>query len=147
MEKSRVRNYKPVILSQQLKNEIRENTANLNTYEIIKYCNDKTQKLLTFSTKCEPFDDRKVTKMHCVGYAQVYATICNYAFHVNNINGSAKPVVGSVKYNDVNLNSYSKYLPKKWADFTKDHDFVEVKIGNSTYYVDAILNIIQSNNN
>lgn len=82
--------------------------------------------------------------MHCVGYAQVYSTICNYAFKVNNIKGSAKPVVGIVKWNGINLNYFSRFLPSRWENFTKDHDFVEIKYegDNHKYYVDPLLDLI-----
>ena len=142
LEKQKYREYNPVALSSTLKQEREANTINLTAYDIIKYSNKKTNELLRFSTKCEPFDDRKVTKMHCVGFARVYSTICNYAFKVNHINGRAIPVVGIVKWNGINLNSFSKYLPQKWNNFTKDHDFVEVNYDNYTFYVDPTLNII-----
>lgn len=142
LKKQKYREYDPVTLSSTLKQEIEANTINLTAYDIIKYSNEKTNELLEFSTKCETFDDRKVTKMHCVGFARVYSTICNYAFKVNHINGKAVPVVGIVKWYGVNLNSFSKYLPQKWKNFTKDHDFVEVNYDNFTFYVDPTLNII-----
>lgn len=142
LKKVNYREYKPVSLSKELKEEIKINTNNLTTYDIIIYSKDKTRELLTFSTKCEKFDDRRITKAHCVGYAQVYSTICNYAFEVNNIKGSARPVVGIVKWNGINLNFFSKYLPTKWRNFTKDHDFVEVKYENRIIYVDPTLNVI-----
>ncbi len=144
LQKERYRPYTPVTLSKEFKQEIKDNTRDLSAYDIILYCNKKTQDLLTFSTKCEPFDDRKVTKMHCVGYARVYATICNYAFGINNIKGKASPVVGYVKWNGVNLNDFSKLLPKDMRNFTKDHDFVEVAYEDKIIYVDPSLNIINS---
>lgn len=144
LKKERDRAYNPVKLSEKLKQEIKADTENLPPYKIIVYCKEKTQELLKFSTKCEPFDDRKVTKMHCVGYAQVFSTICNYAFKVNNIKGSAKPVVGIVKWNGINLNSFSKFLPTKWKNFTKDHDFAEVEYESDfKFYVDPLLDKIQ----
>lgn len=142
LEKQKYREYYPMALSSGLKQEIESNTINLTAYDIIEYSNKKTNELLRFSTKCEPFDDRKVTRMHCVGFAQVYSTICNYAFKVNHINGKAIPVVGIVKWNGINLNIFSKYLPQKWNNFTKDHDFVEVRYDNHTFYVDPTLHII-----
>ena len=116
----------------------------MNQREIVLYCNEKTQEKLTFSTKCEKFDDRKKTKMHCVGYAQVLSTICNYAFSVNSMKGKAKPVVGLVYMGGMNLNAYSCLLLEKWKNFTKDHDFVEVTlIDGKTMFVDASLDVVQ----
>lgn len=144
LKKIRDRTYNPVSLSKEFKLKIVKETKGLNERDIVHFCNKKTQELLTFSTKCEPFDDRKITKMHCVGYAQVFCTICNYAFSVNGIKGSAKPVVGQVYLNGMNLNDYSKLLPKKWKNFTKDHDFAEVKLSDGKkIYVDPSLDIIQ----
>lgn len=144
LQKEKYRSYTPVKLSEEFKQEIKNNTSGLTAYDMILYCNKKTRDLLTFSTKCEPFDDRKVTKMHCVGYARVYATICNYAFKINNINGKAAPVVGYVKWKDINLNNFSKLLPNDMRNFTKDHDFVEVKYDDRVIYVDPSLNIINN---
>ena len=68
----------------------------------------------------------------------------NYAFSVNGIKGRAKPVVGYVYYNGMNLNEYSSLLPEKWKNFTKDHDFAEVKLSDGkTIFVDPTLDIIQ----
>ncbi len=134
------RPYVPVTLSESLKEEIKSNTNNLPPYKVMMYCKDKTRDLLEFSTKCEPFNDRRKTKMHCVGYAQVFCTICNYAFKINHIKGHAKPVVGYVTWNRINLNSFSQYLPERWRKFTKDHDFAEVTWEtNFKCYVDPTL--------
>ena len=144
LRKIRDRTYNPVTLSKEFKQEILKETKGLNEREIVLYCNKKTQEKLTFSTECEKFDDRKKTKMHCVGYAQVFSTICNYAFSVNKIKGSVKPVVGHVYMNGMNLNDYSKLLPEKWKNFTKDHDFAEVRLSDGKkIYVDPTLDIIQ----
>ena len=144
LKKLRDRGYNPVTLSKDFRQKITEDTKGLNERDIVLYCNKKTQEKLIFSTKCEKFDDSRKTKMHCVGYAQVLSTICNYAFSVNGIKGKAKPVVGLVYLNGMNLNEYSGLLPEKWKNFTKDHDFVEVSFADGkTMYVDASLNIVQ----
>ena len=144
LKKLRDRGYNPVTLSKDFRQKITEDTKGLKERDIVLYCNKKTQEKLTFSTKCEKFDDSRKTKMHCVGYAQVLSTICNYAFSVNGIKGKAKPVVGLVYLNGMNLNEYSGLLPEKWKNFTKDHDFVEVTFADGkTMYVDASLNIVQ----
>lgn len=144
LKKIRDRTYNPVTLSKEFKKKILEETNGMNERVIVFYCNEKTQDLLTFSTKCEKFDDRKKTKMHCVGYAQVFCTICNYAFSENRIKGSANPVVGQVYMNGMNLNEYSRILPERWKNFTKDHDFAEVKLSDGNkIYVDPSLDLIQ----
>ena len=144
LKRIRDRGYNPVSLSKNFIQKIAEDTRGLGEREIVIYCNKMTQEKLTFSTKCEKFDDKKKTKMHCVGYAQVFSTICNYAFSVNKIKGSAQPVVGHVYMNGMNLNDYSKLLPEKWKNFTKDHDFVEVTLSDGkTIFVDASLDIVQ----
>ncbi|MDE6561482.1 MAG: transglutaminase-like domain-containing protein [Muribaculaceae bacterium] len=144
LKKIRERDYNPVILSKEFKQKIAADTKGRNDMEIVSYCNQKTQELLTFSTRCEEFNDKRKTKMHCVGYARVFSTICNYAFSVNGIKGRAKPVVGYVYYNGMNLNEYSSLLPEKWKNFTKDHDFAEVKLSDGkTIFVDPTLDIIQ----
>ena len=140
----RYRPYTPVKMSSNLKNEIKRNTSGLSPYDIAMYCNKKTQELLTFAMKCETFDDSRITKMNCVGYAQVYATICNYAFKINGVKGTVKPAVGIVKQNGVNLNQLSNLLPGKLHDFTKDHDFAEVRYDDKIIYVDPSLNIINN---
>ena len=144
LRKIRDRGYNPVSLSKEFRQKIAKDTKGLNERDIVIYCYEKTKEKLTFSTKCEKFDDRKKTKMHCVGYAQVLSTICNYAFSVNGMKGKAKPVVGLVYMGGMNLNAYSGLLPEKWKNFTKDHDFVEVTMSDGkTMYVDASLNIVQ----
>ena len=144
LRKIRYRAYNPVSLSKEFKQKIAEDTRGMKDMEIVLYCNKKTQDILTFSTKCENFDDRRKTKMHCVGYTRVSSTICNYAFSANGINGRAKPAVGYVYLNGINLNEYSSLLPEKWRNFTKDHDFAEVILSDgNTIYVDPTLDIIQ----
>lgn len=144
LRKIRNRTYNPVSLSKEFKHQIAEETKGMNEREIIIYSKKKTQELLTFSTKCEKFDDRRKTKMHCVGYARVFSTICNYAFSANGKTATAKPVVGHVHLKGTNLNEYSCLLPEKWKNFTKDHDFAEVKLSDgNTIYADPSLNIIQ----
>lgn len=144
LKKIKDRTYTPVELSKDFKQEIIKDTKGLNELDMVIYCNEKTQEKLTFSTKCEKFDDRRKTKMHCVGYARVFSTICNYAFSVNGIKGNAKPVVGHVYLNGMNVNDYSKLLPEKWKNFTKDHDFTEVRLSDGRIvYADPSLDIIQ----
>lgn len=144
LKKIRDRGYRPVSLTKEFRQKIAEDTKGLDERDIVLYCYKKTQDLLTFYPVCEKFDDRRKTRMHCVGYAQVLATICNYAFSVNGIKGKANPVVGHVYLNGINLNQYSGLLPEMLKNFTKDHDFVEVRLSDGNImYADASLNIVQ----
>lgn len=90
------RTFTPVHLSNGLKNEIAESVEGMTDIQIVKYSKNKTRELLTFSTNQEPFDDSRVTKAHCVGYAKVLATILNYAFECEHMSYSARPVEGQV---------------------------------------------------
>ena len=90
--------------------------------------------MLTFSKKNEISHG----KANCVGYAQFYSAICNYAFQTHHVNGKAKPVVGYIKIGGLNICNIAQHLApnKKWKNFTKDHDFVEVTINGKTKYID-----------
>lgn len=79
-------------------------------------------------------------KANCVGYAQLTSAIINYAFQVKKLPYMAKPVVGKVYLFGIDLNNVvQKILPKKYRPFFKDHDFVEVDLGDKTIYVDSSL--------
>lgn len=137
------RPYNPVHLSNGLKNEIAASVEGMTDIQVVKYSKNKTRELLTFSPEQEPFDDSRVTKAHCVGYAQVLATILNYAFNRERMPNSARPVVGQVYWMGYNLHNLSEYLPLRLRNFTKDHDFVEVQGRDKKVYVDASLNLIE----
>lgn len=52
----------------------------------------------------------------------------------------AKPVVGKVYLFGIDLNNISqKILPLKHRPFFKNHDFVEVDLGNKTVFIDTSL--------
>lgn len=137
------RPFNPVMMSDNLKKEIRDNTTGLSAQEITLYCYEKTKVLLKFTVNNHTFDDSKVTGMNCVGYAQVCATLCNFAFKENGVTANAKPVVGHVRWNGINFNNFAKIMPKPIYNFTKDHDFVEVCICNKRkIYVDPSLSIV-----
>lgn len=133
----------PPSLSKGLKQEIKAATANKSEKEIIVYCKDKTRELLKFSIVPEEFNEKKKSKANCVGYAHLCSAICNTAFAANGIKAHARPVVGHVYYNGVNLNDFSKYFSGRIRNNTKDHDFVEVQLSDQTIvFVDASLNVV-----
>lgn len=79
-------------------------------------------------------------KANCVGYAQLTSAIINYAFQVKKLPYMAKPVVGKVYLFGIDLNNVAqKILPKKHRPFFKDHDFVEINLGDKTVFIDSSL--------
>ena len=80
-------------------------------------------------------------KANCVGYAQLCAEACNYAFEINGIDSEACPVVGSVVWFGIDLCDIAYDLAqKKYRNFVKDHDFVEIDLrNNKTIYIDPCL--------
>ena len=68
--------------------------------------------------------------------------LCNYAFQVNHIDATAYPVVGDVTFAGINLCSLVSSIfsfNNRLKNFTKDHDFVEIKSPNFDIYVDACI--------
>ena len=125
----------PYYPASPLQSEIREDTQGMSAEEIRKYSVRKTTKILSFTVK----NNLSKGEANCVGYAQMCASISNYAFRANNVNASAKPVVGYVMLCGVNLCNVLKWcMPsKRWENFVKDHDFVEYHIEGQTIYCDA----------
>ena len=122
-------------LDKVLKTDIKEESSGLSTDEIRSYSIKKTAKLLSFSIK----NNLSKGKANCVGYAQLCASICNYAFQINGIKAQAKPVVGYVMFYGINVCNVLKCcMPNKRSEnFVKDHDFVEFQINGQTIYADA----------
>lgn len=127
----------PYTLSRSLKSEIKQETAGMTAHDIRSYSIKKTASILSFSIN----NDIANGNANCVGYAQVCASICNYAFTSNGINASAKPVVGYVNCCGINLCNILKWcMPTtRSKNFVKDHDFVEFYIEGQTVYADASL--------
>lgn len=93
-------------------------------------------KRLSFTAK----NDIPKGKANCVGYAQLTSAIINYAFQIKNLTYKAKPVVGKVYLLGIDLNNVAqKILPQRHRPFFKDHDFVEVDLGNKTVFIDSSL--------
>ena len=79
-------------------------------------------------------------KANCVGYAQLTSAIINYAFQVKKLPYKAKPIVGKVYLFGIDLNNVAQQiLPQKHRPFFKDHDFVEVDLGDKTAFIDSSL--------
>lgn len=91
---------------------------------------------LSFTAK----NDIPKGKANCVGYAQLTSAIINYVFQIKNLPYKAKPVVGKVYLFGIDLNNIAqKILPPMQRPFFKDHDFVEVDLGNKTVFIDSSL--------
>lgn len=137
LEKERHRNIAVYSLSADLKEQIKEMCVTLNTpTDIIEHSSDITCKRLSFSAK----NDIPKGKANCVGYAQLTSAIINYAFQIKNLPYKVKPVVGKVYLFGVDLNNVAqRILPKKHRLFFKDHDFVEVDLGDKTVFIDSSL--------
>ena len=134
--------YGSITIPQFQKEIIKSKTKNMSKDEIIDYSVKLTAKTLKFSDKCSPVTFNKETNAHCVLYAKVLASVCNYAFQVNHINATAHPVVGDVTLSGINLCSLVSSVfsfNTKLKNFTKDHDFVEIKSPTSDIYVDACI--------
>lgn len=125
----------PYAPDKNLKTEIKEETSGMTAEEIRSYSVKKTAKSLSFTIS----NDLSKGEANCIGYAQMCASISNYAFKVNGIKASAKPVVGYVMFYGINLCDVLKWcMPnKRWENFVKDHDFVEYDIDGETIYCDA----------
>ena len=137
LNKSFNRNIAIYKLQEDTKKKIAQDIIPLETEtDIIKYCSDVVADMLSF--------DRKNMipngKANCVGYAQLTSAIINYAFQVKKLPYKAKPVVGKVYLFGIDLNNVAQQiLPQKHRPFFKDHDFVEVDLGDKTIYVDSSL--------
>lgn len=105
-------------------------------HEIIGECSKLVCESLSFTAK----NDIKNGKANCVGYAQLTSATTHYAFQIKNLPYKAKPVVGKVYLFGIDLNNISqKILPLKYRPFFKDHDFVEIDLGDKILYVDSTL--------
>lgn len=123
-------------LNREWTEKIRKETSGLTQVQIMKYSIELTASYLQFSR----YNNIDSHKANCVGYAKLCASICNCALHENNLTGYAKPVVGYVSFNRINLCALLTFcLPDKWKPFVKDHDFVEFYFGDGIIYADPCL--------
>jgi len=137
LNKSFNRNIAIYTLQEDTKKKITQDITPLEIEtDIIKYCSSVVAEMLSF--------DRKNMipngKANCVGYAQLTSAIINYAFQIKNLPYKAIPVVGKVYLFGINLNNVAqKILPQRHRPFFKNHDFVEVDLGNMTVFIDTSL--------
>ncbi len=135
--KDRDRNIINCTITSDLKSQVAQISNNSDTpQDIIKKCSNVACETLSFTAK----NDIQNGKANCVGYAQLTSTLINHAFQIKNLSYHAKPVVGKVYLFGIDLNNISqKILPPKHRPFFKDHDFVEIDLGNKTVYIDSSL--------
>lgn len=123
-------------LSQSLQDRVKNETEGMGYKEIVTYSMRLTGELLEFAMKNDVYGG----KANCIGYAQVGAGICNFALACNRLGNRAKPVVGYVNLFGINLcEIVPKMLPKRFANFVKDHDFIELETDGQTIYFDPSL--------
>lgn len=125
-------------LPAELKERIKSEVAGIDdAYDLIDYSCGLTAELLSFDRSNNISEGRA----NCIGYARLSSSICNYAYGVSACKAGslvAKPAVGTVYCMGVNINSVAvSILPKRHRSFFKDHDFMEVVLGDETIYVDA----------
>lgn len=137
LEKERIRNTPAHTITPDLKTSIEKICNTSDPLEkTINECSELVCERLSFSA----INDIPNGKANCVGYAQLTSAVINYAFQVKKLPYKAKPVVGKVYLFGIDLNNVAqKLLPKKHRSFFKDHDFVEVGLGDKTIYLDTSL--------
>lgn len=125
---------KTVTLTQSMKVKVDAETKGMDVEQIIDYSLKLTASRLQFSVNNEINNG----KANCVGYARMCASICKQALATNGINGQAKPVVGYIESNGINLCDVLKVIAPKdsYKNFVKDHDFVELVTTSKSYYFD-----------
>lgn len=123
-------------LPQSVKNQIEAETMGMDEMHILNYGIRLTASLLDFSE----INDIKNGKANCVGYAILCKSICDYAYRLNGYNIKVNHVRGYVSLMGINLCKIAQSIsPKKYKSFVKDHDFIELSLGGSYYYIDPSL--------
>ena len=113
------------------------NTKNMDFVSITNYCNTLTCELLAFDTKENITLNLYNSRGHCITYSKICTELCNIAYEANNINASAKIVVGYFTFLNLNINELvTKILPKKYKGFFINHDVVEITYENKTLLID-----------
>jgi hypothetical protein len=136
LEKTADRTNSEYPLSEEIKEDIKQSVERLLDLTPIDISLTKKSSWLKFSEK----NDIKNGKANCVGYAQLFTSICNYALEVGRYEGRVKPVVGKIKWCGIDLCKVLKTIvPKKYESFVKDHDFVELDYGDEYVYIDPTL--------
>ena len=121
-------------LPKRLIEQVNRQTRGMTEMQIMDYSLDLTAKSLKFAEK----NDIEHGKANCVGYAQLCSAICNQALKNNGYCHRAKPVVGYIADCGINLCALFKSVAptRHWQNFVKDHDFVELQVGDTTCYFD-----------
>lgn len=122
------------LTNKTLKEKIRTETRGMNGDEILVYCRELTSDCLSFSLRYAENDINKMypkNKAHCVGYAAFFASICQYAFRVNGINGHCDHTRGRIHILGMNI-----HAPFRDIGSLKDHDYVTVRLYGNTINVD-----------
>ena len=124
-------------LSAEMKERIKKETVGKEEKELIKYTLNLTAETLQFATK----NNIEGGSANCVGYAQLGASICNYAFTANGRSSKAKAVVGDVRFWGISVCKVLMVLMpnERWRNFVKDHDFVEIETEREIIFVDPSL--------
>lgn len=125
------------LVNLQIKDEVRVTTNGMNKQEIIQNCNRYVSDTLSFAIKPDTRTTNNIqTTAHCVRYANVYTSICNYAFQINRHSAKCKHAYDYVTLFGIQLNTYLEWL---FGPFLKDHDYVIIKSTAGSYIVDLIL--------
>ncbi len=136
LEKTADRSYSEIPISDETKEEIAYCLEHFYELSPIEISLSITGSMLEFSEK----NDIMNGKANCVGYAQLFTSICNYTLKAGGYEGRAKPVVGNIKWCGINICEVLKAIvPKKYENFVKDHDFIELEYDDKYVYIDPTL--------
>lgn len=130
------RNSAEYLLTRQQKERIANETKDMDDKKIIDYSLNLTSEILCFSSKNDVING----KANCVGYALLCSSITNYGLKANGLKGKCKPVVGYIEWWGLNLcKIFSTIVPKNYKNFVKDHDFIEYRLNDITFFYDPLL--------
>ena len=137
LEKERDRDIAACAVPEDLKRDVDGMCKDADSVkEILAECSELVCGRLSFAAK----NDIECGEANCIGYAQLTSAVINHAFRVKRLPGNAKPVVGKVCLFGVDLNNGAQaILPEKHRSFFKDHDFVEVDLGDRVVFIDTSL--------
>ena len=144
--KQKIRTKTELMIPDEIKNSVIDNTKDLNAFEIAEYCSNVTCSLLKYSINQDKLFAKTPSKAHCVTYARVCSELCNIAYKAHDLDGYAENVCGYYTYFNVNLHKVLIALfPKKYQRYLKDHDVVELNIANKKYYIDPTMHDLFGN--
>ena len=132
---------------------IEQHTKTMGFEEIVWECIDITNKTLYFSTNSKFKSNSQLAigkriPTHCVYFNQVYVSMINYAFKINNIRADVYHCVGPVIIGKIDFTKtvsgfFRKLGMTKAANFTKDHDYTMIVHNNDTILVDPIFRTVR----